>query len=215
MGTNSMARVEGRQHKRLKRYVMEAINSPESLKRMFVTLHPSFKAACKSWAQKGTITASDEAYEMTFNNICAQLFSFHSAPLLKKMQRIYGGLLRGLRAQPINLSGTAFHYALKVEEDSKVIIEAMKSKKVRAWNLDSINESAIDLTTFSNIFISHIKRDGIQVADCLANIGVDMIIWKDGLPNKSQEENIGVRENKGEDKLLTYDDVKNMTYTSK
>ncbi|KAH9328404.1 hypothetical protein KI387_000512, partial [Taxus chinensis] len=61
MGRSSIAMVEGMQYKRLKRYVIEAVNRPESIRRTFVTLQPSFKAAFQSWVQKGTITAADEA----------------------------------------------------------------------------------------------------------------------------------------------------------
>lgn len=35
--------------------------------------------------------------------------------MVESMERMYRGLLEGIRAQPINIPRTAFHFALKVQ----------------------------------------------------------------------------------------------------
>ncbi|KAH9307400.1 hypothetical protein KI387_035311, partial [Taxus chinensis] len=226
IGTDSISMAEGMQHKRIRRYLMEAINSPESLKRIFVTLQPSFKAAFNSWALKGTIIAADEVNEVTFSNICGLLFSFQSAPLLKKMQNIYRGLLGGLRAQPINLPGTAFHTALKCR------------KKLNAIILSEIHDRRLNKTSIKKDFLQNLmdsvdsKGEKLSEKEILDNMvslilggyasTANSITWAlyylakyPRVLHKLREENIPIRENEGVAKLLTYEDVKSMIYTSK
>lgn len=51
---------------------------------------------------------------MTFCYICEALVSFKSTELLRKMEGLYRGLMAGLRSLTINIPGTAYHHALKV-----------------------------------------------------------------------------------------------------
>lgn len=61
MGHTSLVAVQGRSHERLKSYVTGAINRPDALRRIAQLVQPRMVAALESWAQKGRITALDEA----------------------------------------------------------------------------------------------------------------------------------------------------------
>ncbi|KAH9328402.1 hypothetical protein KI387_000510, partial [Taxus chinensis] len=226
MGRSSIAMVEGMQHKRMRRHVMEAVNRPESIRRMFVTLQPSFRAAFKSWAQKGTITAADEANELTFINICAQLFSFHSTPLLKKMQRCYKGFLCGIRAQPINLPGTAFHHAVKCRKTlSAILLAEMHDRRMnKDSNKEDFLQNLMDSVDFNGDKLSEEEILDNMLGLILAGYAstANSITWAlyylakyPTVLQKLREENTAIRKNKGGEKLLTYEDVKSMAYTSK
>ncbi|XP_059077046.1 ent-kaurenoic acid oxidase 2 isoform X2 [Cryptomeria japonica] len=117
LGEKSVIMVEGLHHKRLRRALMDAINRPRSLQHVFISLQPAFKEAFENWSAKGTINTGDEIRALGFSNICSLLLSFQRGPLLESMEMMYRGLLAGLRAQPINIPGTAFHYALKVIDE--------------------------------------------------------------------------------------------------
>ncbi|GLJ25154.1 hypothetical protein SUGI_0481080 [Cryptomeria japonica] len=181
IGANSIGMVEGAQHKRIRRYLMEAINSPESLKRMFITLQPSLREALKNWALKGTIAAFHEVNEVQFSNICRLLFSFQSAPMLKEMRRIYTGLVAGLRAQPINLPGTAFHSAVKEEnrlirekkgKDEHLIYEDIKDMTYTSKVIDEV----VRVSHVSSFVFRTVAKD-IEFNGYIFPKGWKVIIW--------------------------------------
>ncbi|XP_057845932.2 ent-kaurenoic acid oxidase 2 [Cryptomeria japonica] len=226
IGTSSIAMVEGAQHKRIRRYLMEAINSPESLKRMFITLQPSLREALKNWALKGTIAAFHEVNEVQFSNICRLLFSFQSAPMLKEMRRIYTGLVAGLRAQPINLPGTAFHSAVKCRKKlSAMILSEMHDRRANKSNIkedflqnlmdsvDSNGEKLNDEEILDNM-VSLILA-GYASTSLSMTWALYYLAKYPSVLHKLREENRLIREKKGKDEHLIYEDIKDMTYTSK
>ncbi|GLJ04686.1 hypothetical protein SUGI_0001290 [Cryptomeria japonica] len=226
IGVNSIAMVEGLQHKRIRRYLMEAVNSPESLARIFVKLQPLFKAALKNWALKGSITAADEANQLTFHNICTLLFSYSNAPLLEKMERIYRGLRGGIRAQPINLPGTALHHALKCRKElSSILLSEMHDRRVNKENskddflqvlMDSVDSNGDKLSEeeiLDNI-VSIILGGYASTANSIT-WALYYLAKYPAVLQKLKEENVSIRLKKKEDEILTYEDVKSMDYTSK
>lgn len=51
---------------------------------------------------------------MTLENVGKLFLSLEAGPLLDTIDKLFGGLTDGLRAQPFNIPGSAFHHALQV-----------------------------------------------------------------------------------------------------
>lgn len=60
VGFSCVVNVEGRQHARLRGFILAAINRPGSLRNIAEVVQPRVVAALRSWADKGTITAATE-----------------------------------------------------------------------------------------------------------------------------------------------------------
>lgn len=60
VGPSSVSNVEGRQHVRIRAFVLAAANHPKSLSKIARAIQPSIVAALRSWAVAGTINASVE-----------------------------------------------------------------------------------------------------------------------------------------------------------
>lgn len=52
--------------------------------------------------------------QMTFENIGRLFASLEPGPTLDFMDELFAGLLKGVRASPINFPGTAYRHALEV-----------------------------------------------------------------------------------------------------
>lgn len=52
--------------------------------------------------------------QVTFENIGKLFVSFEPGPLLDTMDKLFNGLVQGIRAQPSNFPGTAFRRAIQV-----------------------------------------------------------------------------------------------------
>eukprot|EP01018_Ginkgo_biloba_P019842 Gb_31469 [translate_table: standard] len=131
VGPKSLVIAEGHQHKHVRRYLMEALNSPESLKIICTRLQPAFKSALEDWVSKGVIGASQEARRVTFGNICMLFLSWESSPIFNTMEMLYRGLTAGLRAQTINIPGTAYYHALQCQRKlSTILLSEIRERKV-------------------------------------------------------------------------------------
>lgn len=51
---------------------------------------------------------------MTFENIGRLFAGLEPGPLLDTMDQLFAGMMKGIRANPINLPGSAYHHALQV-----------------------------------------------------------------------------------------------------
>jgi hypothetical protein len=60
VGSTSIVAVHGKSHARLRSYIMNSINHPDSLRRIALHVQPRMVAALQSWAQRGKIKARDE-----------------------------------------------------------------------------------------------------------------------------------------------------------
>ena len=60
MGTNSLVAVHGKAHARVRRFVINAINRPDSIRRIVRSVQPLMVNALQSWAQMGKIKAKFE-----------------------------------------------------------------------------------------------------------------------------------------------------------
>ncbi|KAH9307399.1 hypothetical protein KI387_035310, partial [Taxus chinensis] len=226
LGEKSIIMVEGLHHKRLRRALLEAINRPQSLQNIFISLQPAFKEAFQNWTAKGTINTADEIRALSFSNICSFLLSFQRGPMLGSMETMYRGLLAGLRAQPINIPGTAFHYAIKCRKKLSAIIQSeIQNRKAYTGSaktdflqdlMDSVDSNGGKLgeeeilDTITSLILGGYESTASSMTWALYYLSKYPKVLC-----KLKEENYTILKEKGEDKLLNYDDVKKMTYTSK
>ncbi|GLJ23898.1 hypothetical protein SUGI_0454140 [Cryptomeria japonica] len=226
LGEQSITMVEGEQHKRMRRSLLEAVNSPKSLQNIFIKLQPVFKETFENWAVKGEIHTADELKSLAFGNICSLFLSFERSPMVESMEKMYRGLLSGLRAHPINIPGSAFHFALKCRRRlSAIVCSEIHSRKVNKENMMAdFLSNLMDLVDFNGK-----KLNEEEIVDNLTSMllagyesTASSMIWAiyylSKYPNvlsKLKEENFTIKKEKGEDKFLNYNDVKKMTYTLK
>jgi len=52
--------------------------------------------------------------QLTFDNIGKLFLSKEPGPFLNSLDKLYEGMVPGLRAYPLNIPGFAYHHALKV-----------------------------------------------------------------------------------------------------
>ncbi|PIA27968.1 hypothetical protein AQUCO_07400071v1 [Aquilegia coerulea] len=112
-GHNSLVVVDGKAHTRLRTYVINSINRPDALKKIAIMVQPRIISSLCSWAEKGRVKGLDEVKKVTFENICNMFVSFKPGPMLDRMDQHFKGLLAGIRAQPVEIPGTAYYHGLQ------------------------------------------------------------------------------------------------------
>ncbi|KAK6924945.1 Cytochrome P450 [Dillenia turbinata] len=100
MGENTIISKYGKAHKRLRGAITSAINQPQALRPIALLVQPRITAALESWAQKGKIVALEETKKVTFENIGNLFANIQPGPLLDTLDRLFVGLVNGIRAQP-------------------------------------------------------------------------------------------------------------------
>ncbi|KAF8378386.1 hypothetical protein HHK36_029725 [Tetracentron sinense] len=226
-GRNCLVTVHGEPHARLRSYVSKAINQPEPLKRIALLLQPHIVSSLRSWAEKGTVRTLDEVKKVTFTNIGKLFVSFEPGPVLDKLDHYFEGLLKGLRAQPLNFPGTAYHHALQCR---KKLLEIFRTElEIRKHNGNG-SEERNDLMNG----LMHMKdEEGKQLGDdeVLDNI-IGLIVggykstslalmWAiyylakfPDVLRKLREENMAVCKNKKAD-FINIENISQMKYTNK
>lgn len=66
MGYTSLVAVHGKSHERLRNFVTNVINRPNSLRNIAPQVQPRMVAALQSWAQKGRINVYDEFNKVNY-----------------------------------------------------------------------------------------------------------------------------------------------------
>ncbi|KAF6159914.1 hypothetical protein GIB67_032998 [Kingdonia uniflora] len=129
VGQKSLVLLNGKAHARLRSYVSNAINKPNALKKIAKLVQPRIVASLRSWAEKGQIRGIEETRKVTFENIGKMFANLEPGPVLDELNRCFAGFMKGVRAQPINLPGTAYHHALQCRKKLMVIFRAELEKK--------------------------------------------------------------------------------------
>ncbi|CAB4311325.1 unnamed protein product [Prunus armeniaca] len=225
MGYTSLVAVHGKSHARLRSYVTSVINQPDALRRIAQMVQPRIIAALESWAQKGRIKAYDETKKVTFENIGQLFVSLEPGPLLDTIDNLFDGLVKGIRAQPFNIPGSAFHHARqcrkKLEDIFMVELEKKKTQKEVVTNdlmdglmqiIDDEGNKLCDQEVLDNI-VSLVV--GGYASTSLASMWAIYYLAK--YPNvlkKLREENMAISQNK-KGEFITSDDVSKMKYTNK
>ncbi|KAJ4721031.1 Cytochrome P450 family ent-kaurenoic acid oxidase [Melia azedarach] len=226
VGQTSLGAVHGEAHTRLRSFVSNALNRPDALRRITAALQPGMVAALQSWAQKGRVKMYDEAKKVTFENIGKLFVSFEPGPLLDTMDKLFNGLVQGIRAQPSNFPGTAFRRAIQCRKKLEAIFRVQLEKKKNQSGAEKSNDLMDGLMQIED-------DEGKKLSDqeVLDNI-VSLVIagyqstslssmWAlyflAKFPNvleKLREENMAIKRDKKGD-FLTSEDVSKMKYTNK
>ncbi|KAF9589497.1 hypothetical protein IFM89_025044 [Coptis chinensis] len=125
-GLHALAIVEGKPHTRLRSYLTNAINRPDALKKITTIIQPHIVSSLRSWAEKGRIT---------FENISNMFVSFKPGPILDVMDQYFSGLLRGVRAQPSKIPGTAFYHAFQCRKKLDAIFREELEKRKQSGSM--------------------------------------------------------------------------------
>ncbi|KAI4365905.1 hypothetical protein MLD38_021844 [Melastoma candidum] len=133
VGRTSLIMVQGAEHQRVRAFVVNAINKPDALRRITLLVQPRIVAALQSWAAKGRIIAYKEAKKVTFENIGKLFAGTEPGPELEELQQMFGDVVKGVRALPLNIPGTAYRHALKCRKKLEKIFEerVMMKKKTQ------------------------------------------------------------------------------------
>ncbi|XWS51071.1 hypothetical protein CRYUN_Cryun12cG0144800 [Craigia yunnanensis] len=224
IGRNSLVAVHGKAHTRLRSYVVNTINRPNTLRHIAALVQPRMVSALQSWAQKGRINSYNETKRLTFENIGKLFASIEPGPLLDTIDELFGGLVRGIRALPLNLPGTASYHAIQCRKRVEAIFRVELEKKKNGFN---INNDLMD----GLIEIKDDEGNKLSEQEVLDNI-VSLVVagynstslasmwaiyYLAKFPNvqkKLQEENMGIRKKKQGD-FITSEDVSTLKYTNK
>ncbi|KAL3716965.1 hypothetical protein ACJRO7_008529 [Eucalyptus globulus] len=95
VGKNCLVAVHEKAHARLRSFVLNAINRPDALRGI------------------AGIAAFGRCPQVTFENIGKLFMSFEPGPHLEKIDRLFHDMVKGIRAQPLNFPGTAYHRAVQ------------------------------------------------------------------------------------------------------
>lgn len=89
---NSVANIDGTLHKRIRKHLMQAFNSPTALDSHLNTAQPIFVSTLEDWASKKKIVAYNETKIVS---ICFLNSVIHAISFLEKNQHIYKTLGAG------------------------------------------------------------------------------------------------------------------------
>uniref|UniRef100_A0A7N0VF01 Cytochrome P450 n=1 Tax=Kalanchoe fedtschenkoi TaxID=63787 RepID=A0A7N0VF01_KALFE len=142
MGSHSLIAVHGKPYERIRKLVGTTANDPKALRRIVIRVQPRVVAGLESWAEKGRVSVHHEVRKVVFENIGRLFVSLDPGPLLDELKLLFSGVMEGVRANPINFPGTAFHHALKCKKRLEDIFYAnLEEKKNQAKK----NEADYDL----------------------------------------------------------------------
>ncbi|KAA8542381.1 hypothetical protein F0562_023483 [Nyssa sinensis] len=229
VGLNSISAVQGTAHLRIKSFITGAINQPDALRRIAILIQPLLITTLQSWAQKGRIVASNETKKVTFENIGKIFASFEPGPVLERLDKLFEGLMKGLRAYPINFPGTTYHHALQCRKRAIAIfrekIEKKKEKNLQG-GAEIMNDLMDGLMQFKDDEGKQLSD--VEVLDNIANLifagyestalstmwALHYLAKYPNVLQKLREENIAISKSKNGE-LITIDDVSKMKYTNK
>ncbi|XP_075480692.1 ent-kaurenoic acid oxidase 1-like [Primulina tabacum] len=225
VGVTSLVSVQGDSHARVRSFVVRCINQPDALRRIALMVQPRITSSLKLWAKKGRIVVHKEVKKVTFENIGKFFAGFEPGPVLDTLDDLFKGLMNGIRSQPINLPGTAFHHALQCRNKAiSIFREEMEKRRKNASNAkDDLMEGLMQMKDEEGKHLSD-----IEILDNIVSLVVAgyastslSIMWAfyylAKYPNvleKLQEEHIPISK-RLDGEFITYDDVSKCEYTSK
>ncbi|XP_020268060.1 ent-kaurenoic acid oxidase 2-like [Asparagus officinalis] len=224
MGNSSIVAIDGLWHKKIRRHLIEAFNSPRALDSHLTSAQPIFIQALEDWASKRKIVAYDETKAMTFRNICEVLVSFKSKELLDTMESMYRGLMGGLRSMRIKIPGTAYHHALKCRKKlSNILLKEVRDRKEHGIQkhdflqilIDSVDENGNKLNEVEVMEnIVSLILGGYESTSNVMTWGLFYLAKYPEILEKLKEETRQIQKQKSKDEILTAQDIKSMKYAS-
>ncbi|XP_012571155.2 ent-kaurenoic acid oxidase 2-like [Cicer arietinum] len=225
MGRTSLVSVHGKAHLRVRNFVSNTINRPDALNRIAALVQPRMLHALQSWAQMGKINAKFETQKLTFENIGKLFMGKKPGPLLHSLDKLYQGLLLGVRAYPINIPGFAYHHALqcrrKLEDFFSMELDKRKNdNKVETIDLmdgliqieDDEGDKLSDKEVVDNIV--SLVAAGYMSTSLASTWAIYLLAKYPIVLQKLREENMAFKKESTED-FLTPKDVSNLKYTNK
>ncbi|KAL5544344.1 hypothetical protein UlMin_008128 [Ulmus minor] len=225
VGSTSLVTVHGKSHARLRNFVTNAINRPEALRRIAQLVQPRMVAALQSWSQKGTIKAYNETKKVTFENIGKLFASLKPGPLLDTIDILFQGLVSGIRAQPFNIPGSAYHHARQCRKKLETIFRAELEKKKMEKSgekndlMDGLMQIEDDegnklsdeevLDNIVSLVVAGYESTSLATTWAIYNLSKYPNVLQ-----KLREENMAISKNKTGD-FITSEDVSKMKYTNK
>ncbi|KAI9175057.1 hypothetical protein LWI28_026756 [Acer negundo] len=229
MGPTSIGAVHGKAHARIRSYLTNAINRPDSLRRIAAHVQPRMVAALQSWAHQGQLKGYTEVKKVIFENIGKLFVSFEPGPGLESMDKLFDGLLKGIRAQPINVPGFAYHHAIqcrkRLEAIFRVELEKKKKKKKNGNGVETTNDLMDGLMKIEDDegnklsdqeIVENIVGLVVGGYDSTALTSTWALYFLAKFPNvleKLREENIAACKNKKGEFIMT-EDLSRMKYTA-
>lgn len=227
MGYSALVSVQGEAHSRLRSYVVGAINQPDALRRIADHVQPRMVAALNSWAQKGQISAYKEIKKVTFENIGELFVSFEAGPKLEAMANLFAALVKGVRAQPWNVPGTAYHKAFQSRKKLEEIFWGELEKKKKNHENGVMENDLMDGLMQMRDADGN-KLDDQEVVDNIVSLVVGgfesttlALTWaiyllakNPDVLEKLREENMAFPKNMKGD-FLAHEDISKLKYTNK
>ncbi|CAI0399243.1 unnamed protein product [Linum tenue] len=230
VGPTSLVAVNGPSHTRLRSFVTNAINRPDALRRIASLVQPNIVAALQSWAQTGRVNAYKQVKKVTFENIGRLFASLEAGPELASVDELFRGIVKGVRAQPLNVPGTAYHHALQCRKKVTDVFkkELEKRKKMDVHGLGSKTDDLMDgLRQIQDEQGNRLSEQ--EVLDNIVSLVVAgyestslSIMWSTyylakypDVLRKLREENMALRKNKAAGEFITSDDISGLKYTKK
>ncbi|KAM1340307.1 hypothetical protein ACFX2H_038719 [Malus domestica] len=161
---------------------------------------------------------------MTFENIRKLYGSLEPGPLLDTIDNLFEGLMKGYRAQPLSILGTAFHHARqcrkKLEAIFRLELEKKKSQKLVTNDLmdglmqikDEEGNKLSDQEVVDNIV--SLVVGGYASTSIASMCAIYYLAKHPTILKKLQEDNMAIKKNKKGD-FITSEDVSKMKYTNK
>ncbi|WCJ19467.1 Cytochrome P450 88A1 [Euphorbia peplus] len=228
VGTQSLVAVFGKSHTRLRNFVINAINRPAALSKIAADVQPRLVVALQSWAESRKFVAKLQIKKLKFQNIGKFFASFEPGPLLDEMDKLFAGVMKGFRAQPSNLPGTASYHATQCRRKLEVIFaKEIEKRKNKMRNGEKVENDLMD----GLLQIEDEQGNKLSDKEVLDNI-VSLVIagyestsltstWalyylakNPNVLKKLREENMSICKNKKGD-FITAEDVSQLKYTNK
>ncbi|KDP31197.1 hypothetical protein JCGZ_11573 [Jatropha curcas] len=140
LGQNSLVVVQGKAHSRLRSFVINSINRPSALRLTAAQVQPRIVAALNSWAQTGKVKAYKEVKKVTYENIGKLFVSLEPGPRLDALEKLFHGVVKGVKAHPFNFPGSAFHHARRCREKLNEIFKVELEKKKKENGVGTRND---------------------------------------------------------------------------
>ncbi|XP_065860878.1 ent-kaurenoic acid oxidase-like [Euphorbia lathyris] len=228
LGSESLVAVHGKSHTRLRNFVSDSINRPDALTRIALHVQPRLLATLHSWAQSPNFNARIQIKRLTLENIGKFFASLEPGALIDEMDKLFDGIIKGMRAQPSKFPGSACYYATQCRRKVEVIfMREIEKRKTRIRNGEKVENDVMN----GLMQIRDEQGNGLSEKEVLHNI-INFIIagyestalastwaiyYLAKYPNvlkKLREENMALFKNKKED-FITTEDVSQLKYTNK
>ncbi|WZY85185.1 hypothetical protein YC2023_031569 [Brassica napus] len=210
---------QGDYHAKLRKLVLRAF-MPEAIRDMVPDIESIARDSLRNW--DGTmINTYQEMKTYTFNVALLSIFGKDEVLYREDLKRCYYILEKGYNSMPVNLPGTLFHKAMKARKELSQILARILSERRenRSSHNDLLGSFMGDKEELSDEQIADNIIGVIFAArDTTASVMTWILKYLVENPNVLEavtEEQMAIREDKGEGESLTWSDTKKMPITSR